>query len=92
MPMPPSGAAKPSLSASKTDIGVAVDFQVVDDAADRADRLDEAPERAEQSEEDEQAGQVAGNVARLVEPRRQRVEEGAHGLRRDGDSVGPLAA
>ena len=92
MPMPPSGAAKPFLERIEHRIGVAADLEAVDDAADRADRLDQAPERAEQAEEDQEPGQVAGNVARLVEPGGDRVEEGAHGLRRNGDAADALAA
>ena len=61
-------------------------------SADRADRRDEAPERAQQSKEDKKAGQVAGNVTRLVETVRQRVEKGPHGLRRNGDTADPFAA
>ena len=92
MPMPPSGAGQTFLERVEDRIGVAADIEVVDDAADRADRLDQAPERAEQPEEDEEAGQIAGNVARLVEAVGQRIEKGAHGLRRNGDAADAFAA
>ena len=73
-------------------LAIAADIELVDDAADRTDRLDEAPERAEQSKEDKEAGQIAGNVTRLVETGGQRIEKGAHDLRRNGDTADPFAA
>ena len=90
--MPPSGAAKAFLERVEDRVGVAADIQTVDDGADRADGLDQAPEGAEQAEEHQQAGEIARNVARLVEPVRERVEEGAHGLRRNGEAADAVAA
>src|SRR5213082_2680781 len=63
--------------------GVAADLEAVDHLADRADGFDQAPEGAEQSEEHQQARHVAGNVAGLVEPGGDRVQQVSHGLLRD---------
>ena len=91
MPMPPSGAARPSLQRVEHVAGVAADLEVLDHLADRADGLDQAPEGAEQAEEDQQAGHVARHVARLVEAGRDRIEEAAHHLRRDRHAAGAVA-
>ena len=72
--------------------GVAADLQPLDHLADRADGLDQAPEGAEQPEEYQQAGHVAGNVAGLVEPRGDRIQQMPHGLLRDLHPPGALAA
>ena len=82
MPMPQSGAARPSRSESNMRAGVAAGFEALDHAADRAHGLDQAPEGAEQAEEHQQAGHVARDVARLVEAGGDRVENAAHQLRR----------
>ena len=81
MPMPLSGAARPSLSDSNTAPASPPTLRPVDHVADRADGLDQAPERAEQAEEDQQAGHVARHVARLVQPGGDRIEDAAHHLR-----------
>ena len=49
----------------------------LDHAADRADRLQQAPEGAEQAEKDQQADEIAGDLARFVEARADRIEDGA---------------
>ena len=72
--------------------GVAADLQPVDHLADRADGFDQAPEGAEQPEEHQQAGHVAGNVAGLVEPGGDRIQQMPHGLLRDRHPPGALAA
>ncbi len=82
MPMPPSGAARPSRSEFEHAGGVAAALEALDDAADRADGFDEAPERAEQAEEYQEPGHVARNIARLVEAGGDRIENAAHQLRR----------
>ena len=58
---------------------------------DGADRLEQAPEGAEQAEEDEQADEVARHLAILVEPHLDRVEDRAHGLRRDRHAADAVA-
>ncbi len=72
--------------------GVAADLQPVDHLADRADGFDQAPEGAEQAEEHQQAGHVAGDVAGLVEPGGDRIQQMPHGLLRDRHPPGALAA
>jgi hypothetical protein len=62
--------------------GIPARLQVLDDVADRAHGLDQAPEGSQQAEEDEQPGHVARDVARLVEPGGDRVEDAAHQVRR----------
>ena len=59
--------------------------------ADRADGLDQAPEGAEQAEEDQQAGQIARQVAGLVESRCDRIQDAAHHLGRDRHAAEPVA-
>ena len=71
--------------------GIAARLQPLDDAADRTHRLDQAPEGAEQAEEHQQAGHVARNVARFVEPGGDRVENAAHQLRRHRHASGAAA-
>ena len=92
MPMPPSGAARPSCSVSNMRAGIAADLQALDHLADRADGLDQAPEGAEQAEEDQQAGHVARDVAGFVEPGRDRIQQMPHGLLGDRHPPGALAA
>ena len=80
MPMPLERRGQALAQRVEHRAGVAADLQILDHAADRADRLDQAPEGAEQAEEDQQAGHVARDVARLVEPRGDRIEDAAHGV------------
>ena len=82
MPMPPSGAPSPSLSASNICVESPPTLSPSITVPHRPDGLDQAPERAEQAEEDQQAGHVARDVARLVEAVGDRVQDPAHGLRR----------
>ena len=63
--------------------GIAADLQPLDHLADRADGLDQAPEGAEQAEEHQEAGHVARDVAGLVQPRSDRIQQVPHGLLRD---------
>ena len=77
MPMPPSGAARPSFRVSNSAPASPPTLSPSMTLADRADRLDQAPERAEQAEKHQQAGHVAGNVARLVEPGGDRIRADA---------------
>ena len=48
--------------------GIAAEGETLDHPAHRADGFDQAPEGAEQAEENQQAGHVARDVARFVEP------------------------
>ncbi len=89
MPMPLSGAASPSLSASNTAPASPPGLSVLITLADRSDGLDQAPEGAEQAEEDQQPGHVARHVARLVEAGGDRIENAAHHGR--GDRHAPHA-
>ncbi len=68
---------EPVFEIIEHDGGVGAGLHRLDDAADRSDGFKQAPERAEQAKKNEQAGQVAGGVARLVEPGSDRVENGA---------------
>ncbi|WP_425351831.1 hypothetical protein [Methylobacterium radiotolerans] len=56
------------------DAGIAAAAHALDDAADRRQRVDEAPEGAEQAEQDQDPGDVAQDLAALVEAHRDRVE------------------
>ncbi len=58
------------------------DREAVDHLADRADRLEQAPEGAEQAEEDQKADLVARDVAPLVEPGADAVQQIADRHRR----------
>ena len=62
-------------------------LQAVDGIGHGADRLQQAPERAEQAEEDQQADQIARQLAPLVEPRGDAVEQGAGRRRREAELV-----
>ena len=92
MPMPASGAARPSFRVSNSDAGIAADLQPLDHLADRAHRFDQAPERAEQAEEDQQARHVAGDVAGFIQPGSDRIQQMPHGLLGDRHPPGALAA
>ena len=92
MPMPPSGAARPSFSVSNSAPASPPTFKPVDHLADRADGLDQAPEGAEQAEKHQQAGHVAGDVAGFVEPGGDGIQQMPHGLLRDRHPPGALAA
>ena len=82
MPMPLSGAARPSRSESNMLPASPPAFSPWMTLPTELDRLDQAPEGAEQAEEHQQAGHVARDVARLVEPGGDRIEDAAHQLRR----------
>ncbi len=53
-----------------------VRIKSLNNLADGTDRADQTPEGAEQAEEDQKADQVAGNIARLIEPCPDRVQDG----------------
>ena len=83
-PCPAAGAASEFFNSSKS---TAASCPVRSDemiAPDRADGVDEAPERAEQAEEHQQAGEVAHDLAALVEARADRIEERAGRRDRQG--------
>ena len=91
MPMPLSGAARPSFSVSNIEAESPPGPHALQHFADRAHGFDQAPEGAEQAEKDQQAGQVARQVARFVETVGDRVENAAHHLRRHRHPAGALA-
>ena len=73
MPMPPSGAAKPSLSVSNTVSASPPIFRPLMMVPTEPTVSIRPQKRAEQAEEDQKPGEIAQNVARLVEPRHQQV-------------------
>jgi hypothetical protein len=82
---------EPLLERFEGRAGVAADLEPFEHPANRGHGIDQAPERAEQAEEDEQAGHVARQVARLVEPGRDRIQDAAHDLGRDGHAPDAVA-
>ena len=82
----------PSFRRIEQGAGVAADLQSVDHLADRTDGLDQAPEGAEQAEKHQQARHVARDVAGLVEPGGDRIQQMPHGLLRDRHPPRALAA
>ena len=66
------------------------DREVADNVAHRRHGLEQTPERAEQAQEDQQADHVAREVAGLVEPRADAVEQAAQRDRRQGHAALPV--
>ena len=54
-------------------------LHAVDDAGDRMDRLEKAPERAKQAKENQKTDEIAAELAPLVEPGGDGIEDGAGG-------------
>ena len=83
---------QPVLQGVEQGAGIAADLQAVDHLADGTYGFDQAPEGAEQAEKDQQARHVAGNIARFVQPRRDRVQQMPHRLLGNRHSPRALAA
>ena len=92
MPMPPSGAARPSFSVSNRAPASPPTFRpsiTLPTEPTVSIRPQKVPSRPE---EHQQAGHVAGDVARLVEPGGDGIQQMPHGLLRDRHPPGALAA
>ena len=92
MPMPPSGAASPSFSVSNSDpaspptFNPSITLPTEPTVSIRPQKVPSRPRKTSKP------GHVAGNIARLVEPRRDRIQQMPHGLLRDRHPPGALAA
>ena len=69
MPMPPSGAARPSLRVSNSEPASPPTFRPSITLPTEPNGLDQAPEGAEQSEEDQQAGRMTREMSRASSSR-----------------------
>ena len=81
---------QPALDLLEHRAAVGPHFQRADDVADGGDGFQKAPEGAEQAEKHQEAREIAGSIARLVQPCADGIEDRAHGGLGNGHPADPV--